>query len=136
MTDAVNHPGHYRRDSGMEAIDVIEAWGLNFHAGSALKYIARAGLKDDRRQDLEKARWYLRRLVNWPARPLANSRRPPFVSDVARAWNLSVALSQALLCLRVGAALADAEWLERAVRWLDSELDHKGDLVPCNGSKA
>jgi hypothetical protein len=40
---------------------VINAWGLNFSLGNALKYISRAGLKDPSKviEDLEKARWYL-----------------------------------------------------------------------------
>ena len=57
----VNHPSHYRKDSGFEAIDVITAWCLNFNLGNALKYISRAGLKDPKRtiEDLEKAVFYL-----------------------------------------------------------------------------
>ena len=60
---AVDHPDHYRRDTGHEAIDVIEAWGLGFNLGNAVKYIARAGLKGDAVEDLEKARWYLDREI-------------------------------------------------------------------------
>jgi hypothetical protein len=61
--EGVDHPPHYRADSGIEAIDVIEAWGLNFNLGNVLKYIARAGLKNPEtmKQDLEKALWYLKR---------------------------------------------------------------------------
>jgi hypothetical protein len=60
--DTVNHPSHYTR-GGIEAIDVIEAWGLGFHLGNALKYIARAGHKGDAIEDLSKARWYLDRAI-------------------------------------------------------------------------
>jgi len=61
----VDHPRHYRKDSGHEAIDVIEAWELNFNLGNAVKYISRNGIKDPERQieDLEKARWYLDREI-------------------------------------------------------------------------
>jgi hypothetical protein len=61
----VDHPRHYRKDSGHEAIDVIEAWGLNFNLGNTVKYISRNGIKDPERQieDLEKARWYLDREI-------------------------------------------------------------------------
>jgi len=64
--EGVDHPTHYRSDSGLEAIDVIEAWGLGFNLGNALKYIARAGLKNPEtmKQDLEKALWYLKRELN------------------------------------------------------------------------
>ena len=62
----VDHPSHYRADTGHEAIDVIEAWGLGFSLGNAVKYIARCGRKDGapRREDLEKALWYLRREID------------------------------------------------------------------------
>ena len=63
---SVDHPGHYRADTGHEAIDVIEAWGLNFNLGNTLKYISRNGIKDPvkRIEDLEKAKWYLDREIN------------------------------------------------------------------------
>ena len=60
---AVDHPAHYRADTGIEVIDVIEAWGLGFSLGNAVKYIARAGLKGDAVEDLEKARWYIEREI-------------------------------------------------------------------------
>ena len=62
--EAVNHPAHYHADT-IEAIEVIEAWKLNFNKGNVLKYIARAGLKDPAREleDLNKALWYLRREI-------------------------------------------------------------------------
>lgn len=60
---AVDHPDHYRRDTGHEAIDVIEAWDLGFCLGNAIKYIARAGHKGDAIEDLEKARWYIDREI-------------------------------------------------------------------------
>lgn len=85
-------PAHYNR-GGIEAIDVIHAWGLGFDLGNALKYIARAGYKpkgDDleagRVEDLRKARTYidleLRRLAGDdddtdPARPRPGLRRVP-----------------------------------------------------------
>lgn len=64
MSDQVDHPAHYGgADNPYEAIKVIEAWGLGFCLGNAVKYIARAGKKGDRVEDLEKARWYLTREI-------------------------------------------------------------------------
>jgi len=62
--DSVNHPAHYNI-GGLEVIDAIEAWDLDFSLGNAVKYIARAGKKDPARtiEDLEKAQWYLRRRI-------------------------------------------------------------------------
>ena len=66
MSDPVNHPAHYGGvENPYEAIKVIEAWGLGFCLGNAVKYVARAGKKDATAtiQDLEKARWYLDREI-------------------------------------------------------------------------
>lgn len=55
---------HYgSSDSPYEAIKVIEAWGLGFCLGNTVKYIARAGKKDDIIEDLKKAEWYLSREI-------------------------------------------------------------------------
>lgn len=61
----INHPKHYQFDDDIyEVINVIEAWDLDFKLGNAIKYIARAGKKGDKREDLEKAIWYLNRAIN------------------------------------------------------------------------
>jgi len=58
MTDMVNLPPHYRgHASGIECIDVTRH--LTFDVGNAVKYVWRAEAKNGR-EDLEKARWYLR----------------------------------------------------------------------------
>ena len=57
--DAIN-PSHYKsHPSGIECIDITKH--MNFCLGNAIKYIWRAGLKDAKRQDLEKAIWYLQK---------------------------------------------------------------------------
>jgi len=60
--DMVNHPPHYQSGS-MEVIEVIEAFNLNFHLGNVVKYTLRAGKKADPQVDLEKAKWYLDRML-------------------------------------------------------------------------
>ena len=60
--DLVNNPPHYRV-GGIETIDFIEAKNLNYNLGNAVKYITRADHKDNRVQDLEKARWYIEREI-------------------------------------------------------------------------
>ena len=60
--DNVNHPSWYgSKDDPYETIKVIEAWGLNFTLGNALKYISRAGKKDPAKtvEDLRKALFYV-----------------------------------------------------------------------------
>jgi hypothetical protein len=60
--DPVNHPAHYKA-GGIETIDFIEAKKLNYNLGNVVKYITRADLKGNRKQDLEKALWYLNREI-------------------------------------------------------------------------
>lgn len=57
MSNAIN-PEHYNR-LNPQPKDVIRAWGLNFNLGSAVKYISRAGHKDDIVQDLKKAQEFI-----------------------------------------------------------------------------
>ena len=61
LHDAVNHPSHYtEHPSGVECIQITEH--MNFCLGNAVKYIWRAGLKNDNAiEDLKKARWYVDR---------------------------------------------------------------------------
>lgn len=66
--DIVNHPPHYKTESGLEAIDVIEAFteGLSgaeaTNTGNIIKYICRWKKKNGL-TDLRKAQWYLNRLI-------------------------------------------------------------------------
>lgn len=69
--ESVNHPEHYHPGT-YEAINVIEAWGLGFSLGNAIKYISRCGYKEDASlsqkektiEDLEKASWYINREIS------------------------------------------------------------------------
>lgn len=57
IASAIN-PKHYKsHPSGVECIDVTRH--MNFNLGNAIKYIWRAGLKDNKMQDLKKAKWYI-----------------------------------------------------------------------------
>ena len=62
MEEQVNHPSHYVK--GIEPIEVIESWDLNFSLGNAIKYILRSPYKGKQIEDLEKARWYIDREIN------------------------------------------------------------------------
>ena len=64
LLEMVDHPGHYGGKNNLyEAINVIEAWNLDFHCGSVVKYIARHKDKGKPKQDIEKAIWYLQRYL-------------------------------------------------------------------------
>ena len=66
--DMVNSPPHYKV-GGIEAIDYLQAKlspeeFAGYCRGNALKYLSRAGHKDDAAQDYRKAIWYIERLIN------------------------------------------------------------------------
>ena len=66
--DNVNHPQHYQSKSGLEVIDVIDAFTddlMGMEAvctGNALKYICRWKNKNGI-EDIKKAIWYLNKLI-------------------------------------------------------------------------
>lgn len=53
----------YYKSKGIETIDVIEAFDLNFNLGNVIKYVLRAGKKqgEEKEKDLNKALFYLKR---------------------------------------------------------------------------
>lgn len=55
----IKSPKHYAEGRKFEPKDVIRDWGLNFNLGSAVKYISRAGRKEDIVQDLKKAQEFI-----------------------------------------------------------------------------
>ena len=62
VKEIVNHPKHYNEHpSGIECITIVE-W-FNFNIGNALKYLWRAGLKNNLVDDLKKALWYVQREI-------------------------------------------------------------------------
>lgn len=66
--EMVNHPSHYQSESGIEVIDVIDAFTkeLNgvvaFDIGNAIKYILRWKNKGGV-EDLRKAVWYINHAI-------------------------------------------------------------------------
>jgi len=59
-------PPHYISPSGLEHVDVVEAFNLNHNRAAALKYLLRAGKKDPgdhakEIQDLSKLVWHIER---------------------------------------------------------------------------
>ena len=69
-SDPVNHPGHYHSKSGLETIQVIEAFtedcvGMEaVYTGNILKYVCRWKKKNGL-EDLKKAQWYLNHLIDY-----------------------------------------------------------------------
>ena len=70
MGDKIN-PSHYKSGDGIQVIDVIEVFNLNFSRGNVIKYALRAGKKDEQGyediekeiEDLKKCVWYAQREI-------------------------------------------------------------------------
>lgn len=73
MEERVNHPSHYtwlKDKCGIEVIDITRH--MNFCLGNAIKYILRAGYKEEKGlsknvkkiEDLQKAIWYIQDEIN------------------------------------------------------------------------
>lgn len=108
--DPINAPLHYISENGLEVIDIIEAYGLadSFHLANTLKYCLRAKAKDDYRENLGKALWYLRRFhfkINqedadfaWPC-ALADVEQMIPIESVVREFKLQGALAATVVDL-------------------------------------
>ena len=71
LEDLVNNPNHYQSEGngGIECIDAIQAALTEeefqgFCKGNNIKYTWRANRKQDVRTNIEKARWYLNKLLD------------------------------------------------------------------------
>lgn len=64
--EKVDHPLHYNQGQ-IEVIDYIEDIGMgeDFCAGNAIKYISRYKYKQKPLEDLQKAKWYVERLISY-----------------------------------------------------------------------
>lgn len=62
----VDHPTHYNTGN-IETIEYLESLGVaeDFCAGNAIKYLSRYKHKGVPLQDLEKAKWYVERLISY-----------------------------------------------------------------------
>lgn len=71
MNDNITHPKHYTsHPSGIECIEITRHY--NFNIGNAIKYLWRAGIKQEQGktdkekeiEDLQKAVWYIQDYIN------------------------------------------------------------------------
>lgn len=147
--ERVNHPGHYGgADDPYEAIKVIEAWGLGFNLGNALKYMRRSQHEsrgvEDRLTDLRKAEWYLKR-AREAVLPADQAREPQRTGGVVfprvnllgrlnptfpKAPDVASTLSPQETALAEIAELRKrAEEAEARVGQLELEIEAKGDVL-------
>lgn len=92
MSDNVNHPAHYTQ-GGVECIDAIEAAVTGLQGieavctGNAIKYLWRWKQKNGV-EDLEKARWYIDRLIEREA--LASGIKEALAKEAASQQHSSI----------------------------------------------
>lgn len=58
-------PMHYINESNIDVIDFCKMYNLNFNRGNVVKYLSRAGKKDNELDDLRKALNYLTREIEY-----------------------------------------------------------------------
>jgi hypothetical protein len=58
-------PMHYQTESRIDVIDFCKMYEMNFNRGNIVKYLARAGKKDNELDDLRKALNYLTREIEY-----------------------------------------------------------------------
>jgi hypothetical protein len=131
MVDNSIKPNYYNSyPDGFRPRQVINAWGLGFELGNAVKYISRAGKKpgQPRAQDLRKAIEYLElRKSDGFDRVMPDTPDP---SEVARVWQLSPYLAEALVWIKDAAAfLTKISLKECSIIALDNAIECiKNDL--------
>lgn len=77
------NPDHYKsHPSGIECIEITQH--MDFLTGNAMKYLWRAGLKDNRIEDLKKAKWYIERLIDKEDNTVRNPVEPYGVNSCSR----------------------------------------------------
>ncbi len=60
--DSINSPSHYKQGN-IEVFDFIEDQKMNYTEGAIIKYISRYKYKGKPLEDLQKAAWYLNKLI-------------------------------------------------------------------------
>lgn len=126
--ERVNHPKHYNaHPSGVECIDVIENFMGNL--ANAVKYLWRAGHKGDRREDLQKARWYVEREMErsirfYPDMPLDDQERVLLLVERFCASEPNKNIRDAVACLSLEAVQSEGATheLRKALMLIDAEL--------------
>lgn len=126
MTDKekIDHPQHYGGDTVYEAIKVIEAWGLGFNLGNAVKYISRAGRKDNILEDLKKARWYLTREITEHENSFREAYKSSYIAGFIKEGLVpQAAVANAVNYIkRADKRVKVLQDLKEALKYLDDEI--------------
>lgn len=136
VNDNIEHPAHYTQ--GIETVDYITAWDMNYIEGNIIKYVTRYKYKGGL-EDLKKARWYLNRLIDdlQLEKDIGEIREKPWVApspDQIDAYIYS--LNQ----LHVSATESYDEGVTNpssgSYEWNPTECEVCGDAYFCDGPTA
>ena len=101
MTDMVNRPPHYADHYIHEVIVLTEK--LGFDLGNCVKYLLRAPYKGREKEDMEKARWYLRRMVETMTAAQCEAQivyRPDNFAELLTSYRCALVTEIVLCCKR------------------------------------
>ena len=145
MDDELN-PQHYQTDAGIEAIEVIERYGLGLHMGTSFKYVSRLDRKHPGRKVIElgKSMWYVDRWLGGQQDGRHGVELPSASDDpesgicwrtpeqIADAFGLSGYEREAMLDILEAAAFGDEiERITEARHWLEKAVeDAKSKSLP------
>jgi hypothetical protein len=105
MTDDIKHPAYYTRGK-IEVWDFILDQNLDYLLGNVVKYICRAGHKDDVLKDLQKAMAFLEKKIATLQNKKEDSKAP--VENPSLVTEEMIALMD-----EFNAVWADSQWVER-----------------------
>jgi len=77
---------HYDNGKDYDVIDIIQDFDLGFNKGNVIKYLCRAGKKDDELQDLYKAKDYIEREIAF-VREIRNKEAEDIKDGVVSPYN-------------------------------------------------
>lgn len=115
VTDMVNHPPHYKDESGIECIEVTKH--MQFCGGNCFKYLYRAGKKGSTVEDLKKAAWYANQ--SWMLEENVGAIIIPSIRHVARYRSGNIADAMKFIAQDMWADAKRA--IEREIARLESE---------------
>lgn len=79
LSDNVKNPAHYQLNDGVQVIDLIEMYDLDYLLGNFVKYMFRYSKKGNPKEDLQKALWYL---IRYHSQQEENDRKYRLQTDI------------------------------------------------------
>lgn len=107
--DIVNHPPHYKDESGIECIEVTKH--MQFCGGSCFMHLYEAGSKKNTIEDLKKAKWYAQKACELGENLNQEAREK--IREVRRYRELGIYNAMRAICF--------SNWM-LVIEWIDLEI--------------